>query len=310
MTESKKNLEQLFQRVSTFKFEDVDRQKQHDGLMAGLNLIVEKYTFDQIWNDIGLMETFTQKLEAILDLLQVENEASVVWDESQCVEWVEQLKLVKISELLRRARGQEPLYTDSAHYVDEHFIFERDQIIFVGDFDLQNKALRVLPSGLTVIHGYLDLNNTTEIYFLPKSLRAITGMLNLANSQVRELPAGLTSIGGFFDLRNSEVRELPAELITIGGGLYLGNSQVQELPAGLTSIGGGLFLNNSQLREFPAGLTTIGGDLFLENSQITDIPDSLRIEANVYAKGCPQSLIDKLNKMKEKGQIKGNIITE
>ena len=242
----KQDIQQMVAAASGYKFEDVERQKQYERLLADLNLIVEENTFDQIWDDIGLMETFTKKLNEIMVLVEVEK-IETVWDRERCVEWVEEAGI-----------------EDAESYVDNNFKIFDDHIEIKGDLDLEGSQVQVLPFGLTKIGGFLDLKN----------------------SQVRELPAGLTSIGGFLDLRKSQVR---------------------ELPAGLTTIGSSLFLNNSQLRELPAGLTTIGGNLWLRGSQIGDINESLEIGGNVYAKGLPQSLIDKLNRMKEKGQIEGDV---
>jgi len=227
MTTERLDIQQMVAAASGYKFDDVERQKQYERLLADLNLIVEENTFDQIWDDIGLMETFTKKLNEIMVLVEVEK-IETVWDRERCVEWAEEAGI-----------------EDAESYVDNNFKIFDDHIEIKGDLDLEGSQVQVLPFGLTKIGGCLWLEN----------------------SQVRELPAGLTTIGGYLDLVKSQVRELPA------------------------------------------GLTTIGGDLFLENSQITDIPDSLRIEADVYATVCPQSLIDKLNKMKEKGNIKGRVIT-
>jgi len=249
----KQDIQQMVAAASGYKFEDVERQKQYERLLTGLNLIIEKNTFDQIWDDIGLMETFTKKLNEIMVLVEAEKteklERERVWTREECIEWAREAGI----------KNPESYVADNFEIFDDHIEIE--------------------------------------------------GALWLENSQVRELPAGLTTVGGTLDLYNSQIKVLPAGLTSIGGSLRLENSQVRELPAGLTTVGGDLDLRKSQVRELPAGLTTIGGDLFLENSQITDIPDSLRIEADVYATVCPQSLIDKLNKMKEKGNIKGRVIT-
>jgi len=228
----KQDIQQMVAAASGYKFEDVERQKQYERLLADLNLIVEENTFDQIWDDIGLMETFTKKLNEIMVLIEVEKteklERERVWTREECIEWAEEAGI-----------------ENAESYVDNKFKIFDDHIEIKGDLDLEGSQVQVLPFGLTKIGGFLDLKN----------------------SQVRELPAGLTSIGGFLDLRNSQVRELPAGLMSIGGGLDL------------------------------------------ESSQIIDINEKLEIGGNVYAKGLPQSLIDKLNKMKEKGNIKGRVIT-
>jgi len=232
MTTERLDIQQMVAAASGYKFDDVERQKQYERLLADLNLIVEKYTFDQIWDDIGLMETFTKKLNEIMVLIEVEKteklERERVWTREECIEWAEEAGI-----------------ENAESYVDNKFKIFDDHI-------------------------------------------EIEGNLWLKNSQVRELPAGLTIVGGTLNLYNS---------------------QIKVLPAGLTNIGGGLFLNKSQVRELPAGLMSIGGGLDLESSQIIDINEKLEIGGNVYAKGLPQSLIDKLNKMKEKGNIKGRVIT-
>ena len=286
----KQDIQQMVAAASGYKFEDVERQKQYERLLADLNLIVEKNTFDQIWDDVGLLAEFQQKLEVIMDLVEAER-IETVWDRERCVEWVEEAGI-----------------EDAESYVDNNFKIFDDHIEIKGDLDLEGSQVQVLPFGLTKIGGFLDLKNS-QVRELPAGLTSIGGFLDLRNSQVRELPAGLMSIGGGLDLGNSQVRELPAGLTSIGSFLDLRNSQVRELPAGLMSIGGFLYLGNSQVQELPAGLTTIGGNLYLKDSQIKDIPDNLVIQLDVWAKGCPQSLIDKLNKMKEKGNIKGRVIT-
>ncbi|PIR94480.1 hypothetical protein COT97_00850 [Candidatus Falkowbacteria bacterium CG10_big_fil_rev_8_21_14_0_10_39_11] len=244
--EKKQQLEQIVATDSNHKFEDADRQVQYEKLLAGLNLIVEKNTFDQIWENVSLLAEFREKLEAIMALIRAEK-IETVWDREKCVEWAEEAGI-----------------ENPESYVADNFEIFDDHIEIKGD-------------------------------------------LWLHNSQVRELPAGLTTVGGDLDLYNSQIKVLPAGLTSIGGRLYLKDSQVRELPAGLTTIGGDLNLYNSQIKALPAGLTSIGGYLILENSQIKDIPDNLVIQLDVWAKGCPQSLIDKLNKMKEKGQIKGDV---
>ena len=207
----KQDIQQMVAAASGYQFEDVERQKQYERLLTGLNLIIEKNTFDQIWDDIGLMETFTKKLNEIMVLIEVEKteklERERVWTREECIEWAEEAGI-----------------ENAESYVDNKFKIFDDHI-------------------------------------------------------------------------------------EIEGNLWLKNSQVRELPAGLTIVGGTLNLYNSQIKVLPAGLTIIGGCFDLRGSQITDIPDSLRIEADVYATVCPQSLIDKLNKMKEKGNIKRRVIT-
>ena len=253
MTTERLDIQQMVAAASGYKFDDVERQKQYERLLADLNLIVEENTFDQIWDDIGLMETFTKKLNEIMVLVEAEKteklERERVWTREECIEWAEEAGI-----------------ENAESYVDNKFEIFDDHIEIEGD-------------------------------------------LLLIDSKTRELPVGLTTVGGDLDLYNSEVRELPAGLTIVGGTLNLYNSQIKVLPAGLTNIGGGLFLNKSQVRELPAGLMSIGGGLDLESSQIIDINEKLEIGGNVYAKGLPQSLIDKLNKMKEKGNIKGRVIT-
>jgi len=228
----KQDIQQMVAAASGYQFEDVERQKQYERLLTGLNLIIEKNTFDQIWDDIGLMETFTKKLNEIMVLIEVEKteklERERVWTREECIEWAEEAGI-----------------ENAESYVDNKFKIFDDHIEIKGD-------------------------------------------LLLRDGKTRELPVGLTTVGGDLDLYNSQIKVLPAGLTSIGGRLYLGKSQVQELPA---------------------GLTTIGGNLYLKDSQIKDIPDNLVIQLDVWAKGCPQSLIDKLNKMKEKGNIKGRVIT-
>jgi len=274
MTTERLDIQQMVAAASGYKFDDVERQKQYERLLADLNLIVEENTFDQIWDDIGLMETFTKKLNEIMVLIEVEKteklERERVWTREECIEWAEEAGI-----------------ENAESYVDNKFEIFDDHIEIKGDLLLRDGKTRELPVGLTTVGGDLDLYN----------------------SQIKVLPAGLTSIGGRLYLGKSQVQELPAGLTSIGGDVNLKDSQVRELPSGLTTIGGYLFLNNSQLRELPAGLTTIGRGLWLRGSQIWDINESLEIGGNVYAKGLPQSLIDKLNKMEEIGNIKGRVIT-
>ncbi|PIR94408.1 hypothetical protein COT97_01725 [Candidatus Falkowbacteria bacterium CG10_big_fil_rev_8_21_14_0_10_39_11] len=263
------NLEKQVDAVSKFQFQDASRQERHNKLSIELMSIVENNTIAAIWDNAVLIVRVTQLLEAIMDLIEAER-IETVWDRERCIEWAEEAGI-----------------ENAESYVDNKFEIFDDHIEIEGDLLLIDSKTRELPVGLTTVGGDLDLYN----------------------SEVRELPAGLTTVGGTLDLYNSQIKVLPAGLTSIGGRLYLGKSQVQELPAGLTSIGGDVNLKDSQVRELPAGLTTIGGNLWLRGSQITDIPDNLVIQFDVWAKGCPQSLIDKLSKMKEKGNIKGRVIT-
>ncbi|PIR94516.1 hypothetical protein COT97_01050 [Candidatus Falkowbacteria bacterium CG10_big_fil_rev_8_21_14_0_10_39_11] len=146
----------------------------------------------------------------------------------------------------------------------------------------------------------------TKVSFVDRGI-VISGNLNLEYSPVRELPPQLFSVGESLELRGSQVRRLPDTLIFIGLHLDLADSLIQELPSGLSFVGGSMNLKDSKIQSLPDALHKIGKHLYLQDSLITDIPYSLEIEGNVYAKGCPQALIDKLRGMKLLGKIKGLI---
>jgi len=156
-----------------------------------------------------LMETFTQKLEAILDLLHAETmEQERVWLKDECIEWAKEAGI-----------------KDPEDYIDYSFRFVDGHIEVIGDIDVSGRS-------------------------------------------VTELPRGITWISGFVSLYESQVRSLPVSL------------------------------------------EKIGENLFLDGCDLDYMPDSLEIGGDVYVTGNSPEFIAVLNKMKEKGQIKGDIITE
>ncbi|PIR94321.1 hypothetical protein COT97_01950 [Candidatus Falkowbacteria bacterium CG10_big_fil_rev_8_21_14_0_10_39_11] len=72
---NRNEMQQMTERVSGYKFKDSERQRESEILLIGLNSMVKKNTFDQIWDDAGLLESFKQKLDAIMDLIELEKEA-------------------------------------------------------------------------------------------------------------------------------------------------------------------------------------------------------------------------------------------
>jgi len=141
-------IQQMIEQVSGQKFSDTERQKQYEKLLTGLNLIVEKYTFDQIWENVGLLEKFRQKLEAIMVLIKVEEqEKNRVWTKEECVEWVD------------KAGFDEP-----EKVVNRRFYFEPDHIKIFGGLNLFDSRVEELPGGVIEITGFLDIQFNTKIH--------------------------------------------------------------------------------------------------------------------------------------------------
>jgi len=182
----KQDIQQMVAAASGYKFEDVERQKQYERLLADLNLIVEKYTFDQIWDDVGLLESFKQKIDTIMVLIEADKvekeqiEKSVVWTREECIEWAGKVGVL-----------------DSTSYVTNNFFIFKNRIEVKGNIDLTYNRIRNLPKGLSLI----------------------SGSLLLSGSYLRGIPLTLLEIGGDLDLRGSQIWDIN-ESLEIGGNVF------------------------------------------------------------------------------------------
>ena len=92
--------------------------------------------------------------------------------------------------------------------------------------------------------GDLDLKNA-PIKILPDNLKTVSGNLDLYKSKIEDLN-NLEYVGGYLDLRYTLIKKLPDSLKRISGGLYLSESKIEDLNK-LEYIGGSIFLFNTPL---------------------------------------------------------------
>ncbi len=112
-----------------------------------------------------------------------------------------------------------------------------DTTHIIGQVFFDNcKRSASLPVGLRVIIGDVDLTNS-KMELLPQTLETISGSLQAYNSSLRHLPESLQVIGGDCEIRRSCVVNFPESFVCVGGSLKCSNITAQNIIADIAHDG-------------------------------------------------------------------------
>ncbi len=108
------------------------------------------------------------------------------------------------------------------------------------------------------------------------------------------------------NLTGKIIDEFPANML-VSNSLILKNTVVKKWKGSGLRVFGTLNMNGAIMDSLPEN-TRIDGDLILNNSSIKDLPDDLYVGNDLIIEGCTKKLVEKAERLKEEGKIKGDIM--
>jgi hypothetical protein len=150
----------------------------------------------------------------------------------------------------------------------------------VGDLNLRETPVKILPDNLKKVGGNLDLYKS-QIEDL-NNLEHVGGMLDLRHTSIKKLPDSLKEVYKTIWLRHATIEDLN-NLEYVGGGLELEYTPIKKLPDNLKKIGTHLNLCKSKIEDFN-NLEYVGGYLDLRYTPLSKTTTEKEIRSKIEVK--------------------------